>query len=58
MSAPRHRREMPLEQPLVRYEPLIPLRSSDFDAVSPMRLPQQARAENPSREKSDALARR
>jgi hypothetical protein len=35
MSAPRHRLER--DQPLLSYEPQIPLRASDFDAVAPIR---------------------
>jgi hypothetical protein len=37
MSAPRHRREPNHELPLRSYQPPVPLRSRDFDAVAPMR---------------------
>ena len=51
MAAPRHRRES-VAQPLTRYEPQIPLRSLDFDAVAPMRKTGEQKKAPAKRDKS------
>jgi hypothetical protein len=56
MSAPRHRLETAALPPLVSYEPPIPVRAIDFDAVAPMRKPASERKTAPTPlETSDAL---
>jgi hypothetical protein len=55
MAAPRHRRETADELPVPRYDPQIPLRSIDFEAVSPMRHPDEPKTQPTPLATSDAL---